>query len=561
MRAWHFLWALYRPRRPWLTLAFACLALTWVAGAALLALSGWFITACGMAGLGLLLGLDVFTPSSAIRGLALLRTVGRYAERVIGHEAILRLLADLRVRVFRTLATQPARAAGAHRDADVVTRLMADVDTLDGAPLRVFGPFVAACASLWVSVAIAAIAGPWTVALCIGLSGLATLALAMAAARAGRARSQTLVQARAQQRTALMDHLAGLAELRSCHKAQDSAAHLAALDSAQLQRQRAQEWVGSLGEHGVQALVALATLLVVALGWEVVEAPTLALLALMTLGLNEALGALPGALWRLGESEAAAERLIALEPESPSGAGVPATQPALFTTVGATDATDVSMPLVLRGLRCQRQPEDMAPLDLVLQAGLPLVVHGPSGCGKSSLMDTLAGELAPLAGGLWRGTQNLLALDDATRMVQVAYLAQSDLLLDVSVRAFLCLGLGPIPDARLHAVLHQVGLDAVLEQTGDGLDYRLGTRGSRVSGGQARRLQLAALLLRDPPLVLLDEPFRGLEPALVQRLVAECSPWLAHRCCVLVTHDPQVLPAHWPRLAWQPSRVQGQTAT
>lgn len=559
MSARHFLWALYRPRRPWLTLAFACLVLTWVAGAALLALSGWFITACGMAGLGLLLGLDVFTPSSAIRGLALLRTVGRYAERVLGHEAILRLLADLRVRVFRTLATQPAQAAGAHRDADVVTRLMADVDTLDGAPLRVFGPFVAACASLWVSVAIAAIAGPWTVALCIGLSGLATLALATAAARAGRARSQELVQARAQQRTALMDHLAGLAELRSCDKAQDSAAHLAALDSAQLQRQRAQEWVGSLGEHGVQALVALATLLVVVLGWQVVEAPTLALLALMSLGLNEALGALPGALWRLGESEAAAERLMVLEPE-PTDTGATAALPAPSATV-LPDAGDIPMPLVLRGLRCQRQPEDLAPLDLVLQPGLPLVIHGPSGCGKSSLMDTLAGELAPLAGGLWRGTQNLLALDDATRMAQVAYLAQSDLLLDVSVRAFLCLGLGPIPDARLHAVLRQVGLDAVLEQTGDGLDYRLGTRGSRVSGGQARRLQLAALLLRDPPLVLLDEPFRGLEPALVQHLIAECSPWLAHRCCVLVTHDPQVLPAHWPRLAWQPSRVQGQTAT
>ena len=289
------------------------------------------------------------------------------------------------------------------------------------------------------------------------------------------------------------------------------------------------------------------------LGWSAVDAPTLALLALMGLGLNEALGALPGALWRLGESEAAAERLIALEPDLPAGTGAPAALPTLSATVRPERAdapTALRIPLVLRGLRCQRQPQGLAPLDLVLRPGLPLVVHGPSGCGKSSLLDTLAGELAPLAGGLWRGAENLLALDDAARTAQVAYLAQSDLLLDLSVRAFLSLGLGPVPDARLHAVLRQVGLEAVLQQTGDGLDYRLGTRGSRVSGGQARRLQWAALLLRDPQLVLLDEPFRGLEPPLVQLLLAECSPWLQGRCCVLVTHAPEALPAHWPRLAW-----------
>ena len=77
------------------------------------------------------MGLDVFTPSSAIRGLALLRTAGRYAERVLGHEAIFRLLANLRVRVFRNLAHQP-RQGNPLRDTDIVTRLMADIDTLDG---------------------------------------------------------------------------------------------------------------------------------------------------------------------------------------------------------------------------------------------------------------------------------------------------------------------------------------------------------------------------------------------------------------------------------------------
>lgn len=546
----HFLWRLYRQRGHWLALTFSCLALTWIAGGALLALSGWFITACGMAGLGLLMGLDVFTPSTAIRGLALLRTVGRYAERVMGHETILRLLADLRVRVFQAAAYASAQARGSLRDTDLLTRLMVDVDTLDGAPLRVFGPFVAACASLVVSVGIATIAGTRAVAICLGVGGVLTLLLAAAAARWGRARGHALVQARAQQRTALMDHLAGLAELSSCDKVQVSTDHLSVLDNAQLHRQRRQEFAASVGEHGVQALVAMLTLLVIALGWGAVSAPSLALLALMSLGLNEALGSLPGAIWRMGESESAAQRLMALEPVAltplPSTADAVLTEP----TSGVYSQVSGAQPIVLRDLLCQRQPSDATPLNLTLRLDLPLVVHGPSGSGKSSLMDTLAGELPPLAGGLWHGAQNLLALTDAQRHWHIAYLAQTDQLLDVSVREFLCLGLGPLPDARLKAVLHQVGLDAVLDQTGESLDYLLGSRGSRVSGGQARRLQLAALLLRDPPLVLLDEPFRGMEPELVQYLLAQLGPWLRTRCCVLVTHDPQALPPHWPRLPW-----------
>jgi len=115
MRVWSYLYKLYRPRQGWLLLAFLSLTLTWLSAVALLALSGWFITACAMAGLGLMTQLNIFTPSAAIRALAILRTLGRYGERVIGHEAILRVLADLRVRAFRLLANRPARELQANR--------------------------------------------------------------------------------------------------------------------------------------------------------------------------------------------------------------------------------------------------------------------------------------------------------------------------------------------------------------------------------------------------------------------------------------------------------------
>jgi len=125
MRTWRYLFSLYQPRSGWLLVAFISLTVTWLSAAALLAISGWFITACAMAGLGMIANLNIFTPSTAIRGLALLRTIGRYAERVIGHEAILRILADLRVRAFTAVAQQPARQSPDWRHADVVNRLTA----------------------------------------------------------------------------------------------------------------------------------------------------------------------------------------------------------------------------------------------------------------------------------------------------------------------------------------------------------------------------------------------------------------------------------------------------
>lgn len=543
MSVWRELAGLYRRDLGRWALSWSFLALTWMAGAALLALSGWFIAASALAGLGLLSGLNIFTPSTAIRGMALLKPVTRYVERVVGHAAVLRLLASLRVRLFDTVAALPAadwqaRAPG-ERHADLVTRLTQDIDTLDAVPLRVLGPLVAAALTLLAAVLATATWGTPAMALLLGLGGCSVYALALGVALQGRRRGAALIHGRARLRIAMDDHLGGLAELSAYRRADASRAALAALAGDQLAREAAQEALALAGEHAVQALIGLWLLGVVALGWGEVSGPALALLALLTLGLGEALGTLPGACWRIGEAEAAARRAQALEASAarstPFSGELPDAAPGV---------------LVIDGLLPRRQPGLAQPWQARLEPGAPLVIHGASGCGKSSLLDTLAGELPPLDGGVYLDGRDWLAQPDALRYRRMAYLGQQDYLLDLTVRQFLRLGLGEVPDAELHRVLDAVALDEVFRRTGAGLDYSLGPRGSRVSGGQARRLQLAALLLRDPELVLLDEPFRGLDSPVLARVIEHLSPWLAARCCIMVSHAPEILPAAWPRLRW-----------
>ena len=148
------------------------------------------------------------------------------------------------------------------------------------------------------------------------------------------------------------------------------------------------------------------------------------------------------------------------------------------------------------------------------------------------------------------GNIDLLALEDDQRYDFVGFLSQNDQLLDLTIREFLSLGLSDVTEEDLCRALKAVDLLETLENTREGFEYRLGVGGNRISGGQARRLQLAALLLRDPALVLLDEPFRGLQSDLVQSILIRIEPWLSKRCCVIVTHDPQALPENWPRMAW-----------
>jgi ATP-binding cassette subfamily C protein CydC len=569
MKVWVYLYQLYRQRARWLVLSFICLGVTWLAAVVLLATSGWFITACALAGLGLMTNLNIFVPSTLIRGLAIVRTMGRYAERVIGHEAILRVLKDLRIRAFNAVAFRPARLTDNRRLSDIIQRLIVDVETLDGIPLRVIGPIFAAFMILAASVWAGAVWGHALIALTIGASGLTVLIISFVLAKQGQKRGAALVQARAAQKIALIDHLGGLAELISNEKQHDSAQNLAQLDQQQTQRFNAQEQIASLGEHGVQAITAMSTIAVIALAWPTFEPPIIALLALMTLGLNEALGALPGALWRTGEAKAAAERLMDLETlehvDSPHNMPDAISSSDSFSSSKVpqiSDSIDLSFientthghiafsSISIKNLLCQRQPGKRNPLNLLLKPGMPLVVYGRSGTGKTSLLETLVGELKAEQGGVWSEGIDLLTLPDAVRYQKVTLLAQGDSLMNISIRQFLSLGLENVPETDLHLALQSVDLYETLHNTSEGLDYTLGVRGSHVSGGQARRLQLAALLIKNPAFVMLDEPFRGLQPELVQRLIEGIEPWLLRRCSIIVTHDPHSLPLHWPRFAW-----------
>jgi hypothetical protein len=180
-----------------------------LAGAALLGLSGWFVTATGAAGVaGIGIAFDVFRPSAGVRMLALGRTAARYGERILTHDATLRSLARLRLRVLDGLATQPARDAGPLRSPAMLNRVTADVDALDGVAIRLVFPILAGGVTLVAAGAMLA----WLVAPVVALWVVGTLATGAALAmivegRRAIAPAAEAEAARQALRSAAVEHL------------------------------------------------------------------------------------------------------------------------------------------------------------------------------------------------------------------------------------------------------------------------------------------------------------------------------------------------------------------
>nr|WP_246088782.1 amino acid ABC transporter ATP-binding/permease protein [Phreatobacter stygius] len=496
----------------------ALAAATVLAGVGLLGLSGWFITATAIAGASTAtaLAFDVFAPSAGIRFLALARTGARYGERLVTHDATLRILAALRERLFRGWTEPQAARALLVRPAKLLFRLTADIDALDSLYLRLMVPAAAALAAALVAgVAL----GLMHAGLGLALAGwlvLVGFGLPLLAARRAGPWSRRRAHAVEALRSRSIDLVAGQTELVMAGRL---GAQRAAVEAADRRLAVAEDHLNRI-ETGVAAGFAVATavalagtLVGVALLAEagLIGAPVAALGLLIALGSVEPFAGLRRGAVELGRTLLAARRLsprlrAAAEPArllAPDGAG-------------AVRLTDVSV------RHAGAATPLLQSLSLTLAGGERVAVIGPSGAGKSTLLGLIAGEIAPEAGEV--------------RAIASTRLTQRTELFNDSLRENLGLANPAADDRQLWDALDAAGLGPAMRTSARGLDTRLGEGGLGLSGGQARRLVLARLMLRDEPLWLLDEPTEGLDRETARDVLDRLAERLAGRSLVVVTH-------------------------
>ncbi|MCX8256521.1 MAG: thiol reductant ABC exporter subunit CydC, partial [Beijerinckiaceae bacterium] len=508
-----------------------------IANVGLLALAGWFIAAMALAGVGGP-GVEYFAPAAGIRALAILRTGGRYGERLVTHEATFRLIARLRAWFYEHLEPLAPARLQHYRGGDLLSRIRADIDSLDNLYLRVVAPSVAALISVVAMVAfLSMFSRPVAVADGAGLL-LAGVALPLLAQRLGRTPGRQAVALRADLRAAVSDTVRGLGELVVCRADARQRAAISRLGTELVAAERRQAIVGAVSAalSGLGANLTMWLALVLAIPFvagHALPGPDLAMIALFVLASFEAVAALPQAFGSLGETLAAGRRIFEIVDAAPA-----VTEP----TIAATAPTRFD--LRIEGLRMRYAddaPWALDGVDLVVPQGGSLGVVGPSGSGKSSLLNVLLRFWDYQEGSVAIGGVSLRDIGGDTMRSLCAVVSQQTHLFNTSVRDNLLLARPDADDARLHAALRDAALlDEILAMP-NGLDTLVGETGTRLSGGQARRLALARAFLKDAPLVLLDEPTEGLDAASEHLVLQALATLMRDRTTILITHHPQAL--------------------
>lgn len=534
-------------RLVWLT----SMVLGWVTALSaigLLMLSGWFLTAAAWAGV-FVLGAQAFNyvvPAAIIRMLAIARTAGRYGELLVSHDAVFARLADLRVRLFTKLARQPAWVQGSSQRwqaSHAMHRLTHDIDTMNEFVLQVVLPWLVALAAWLLVVGLAVF---W---LGINLFSLAAvvvltlfgLGLPFLAARRGIATAATEQRLAEQRRVTLLTPLAAMTHLRLWRQWDNQIAAFWQVDDAYLHNARRAQRRRLLYAVVLQVGSLLVLVLVLAQGIQTLGLiPTMAnqanqvalLLALVlgVLGVGEVFGGLIGNDLAIGKSLAAKQRLNALFEQSTVTMAAPSNV--------RNPLTDSTLTLHAHDL-AGKQPDAIVGFHHVnfgVQAGQALVITGVSGAGKSTLLQVLAGELAPVTGTFGYNGVAEQRLDWQALRTDIGMLAQQVDIFDQTLANNLRLGNPAADDAALWQVLEAVSLADWAQAQPLGLDTPLGEYGQAISGGQARRVALARLLLKPYRVLLLDEPFAGLDADNRTRLWRFLRQHQQHGVLVVVTH-------------------------
>ncbi|MDQ1076019.1 MULTISPECIES: thiol reductant ABC exporter subunit CydC [Microbacterium] len=493
---------------------------TALSAVALLAASAWLIARAAEQPLVMYLSAAVV----GVRAFALSRGVFRYLERLTSHDAALHQLAGLRADLVRELVPLAPDGLGRAHRGGLLSSVVDDVEELQNLPLRVVLPLSAAALTSLAAVVFTAFIS-WPAALVLLACLVVAFGVAVAVGWAAGSRAERSV---APLRTAVADAVHDLLtnlDVLTAYGALDAARERVRSADAALRRALVRRGVAQgLTSGTVSVLAGAASLLALAVAAPGVtggtlSGPGLAVVVLLPMAVFEVFGPVPLALASWRQVRAAAERIAEAVPETIPD-GLPQTEPAATGTGPA-----LGEGLVLRGLAAHwpaRSDSDgdagrLDDVELRVCPGERVLVSGPSGAGKTTLAHVLV-RFLDYAGSYTVGgiEARELSGDDLRRTVGL--IEQAPFLFDESVRQNLLFARDTASDADLWAVLARVGLDGWVRERG-GLDTRVGDRGVLVSGGQAQRLALARALLRGFPVLVLDEPTAGVDPAASEALL------------------------------------------
>ncbi len=536
MKDLRFFLGLFRPYLGWLLAGGFLAVVTSMASIALLGLSGWFICAAAVAGSlaadGVAAGFNFMQPAAQIRALAIIRTLGRYAERLLTHEATFRVLAEIRQWFFKQLSRlSPAQLASLH-SGDVLNRITQDIDALDAIYIRILVP---ASVVLTTSLAVATIVylqSPVLAVILLMVVFITAVLVPVLFNHLGSAVAEKEVQLNSQYKTTLIDLLQGLEDILTLTAYPVFKKRLSDRLQQILTVQKTINRLSALIAALVFLLANLLLVLLLMMGSRFIDqsyqAPVLAMLVFLVMALFEGMTPMAQAIQMLGKTKKAAHRVRTVAQTQPL-----VMEPAYPESLPENNIIELNKLGFHYPGASQWVLKD---IDLSIPEGNKLAFVGASGAGKTTLLMLILRYFDPQQGSITLGGKDYQQLTTDSLMSRFAMLSQKTHLFVGSIRDNLLIARPQATETELMQAIELAGLSRWVLALTDGLDTWVGEQGAQVSGGEARRIALARLYLKDAPVILLDEPTEGLDRETEKQVLDALKIITQDKTLIMVTH-------------------------
>ncbi|MCK9620303.1 MAG: thiol reductant ABC exporter subunit CydC [Methylobacter sp.] len=533
---WFFL-KLFKPHSAWLAGGIALSLLTAFASIALLTLSGWFISASAIAGLialdGNTLIFNYMLPAAQIRTLAITRTLGRYGERIVTHEATFRVLAGIRSWFFRQLVPLAPGRLSTMRSGDLLSRMTADIDALDALYLRLLAPAVVAAVGITAVTVFLAFYAP-VISLTTGLMlVIASVWVPWIFNRLGSAGAEEIVVLAANFRIRQLDMIQGLADLianQAYGRFSDKLVQFSDLMISIQRRNNRLSAISSAFTLLLSQITLLMALMLAAVAFKdgLLSGTDSAVVVFCVIAAFELVTPLPQALQMLGKTQKAARRIRQVTEMPPTI--TPAAQPLALPGCYDLQLNEVSFRYP------DQQERVLKNISLVIPQGGKIAIVGPSGSGKTTLLQLLMRYYDPEQGSVLLAGQDIRQFDADELMSCFGVLSQRSQLFAATIRENLLIARPDASLAELNAAVKAAGLENFIGYLPEGLETWVGESGVKVSGGEARRIALARLYLKNAPVLILDEPTEGLDRDTERDVFTALANFSKDKTVVMVTH-------------------------
>ena len=521
-----FFLRLFKPHLFWLIGGTLLALLASVASISLLSLSGWFITASAFAGLTHdLMIMNIMLPAAQIRALAITRTVARYAERVVTHEATFRLLSDIRVWFFAQLIPIALTRLASVRSGDLLNRITTDIDALDALYLRLINPFIIALFTIiGVTLFLYNYQPLLTIIVCVLLCS--ALIIPLLFNYLGQDSAENSVTLLNNLRLRHLDLLQGMTDLLANH------AYARFVESFMKNNTRLLDTEGD-NNHlmalssaltlFLSQLTLLLTLVLLATQHQITGA-TLAMLLFTVLAVFELIQPLPNALQLLAKTTTSAKRVRE------------------FATLEHSDGklnAPKQFDLIFKNVSFRYHEQQtwlLKDFNLNIPHGKKIAIIGDSGVGKTSLLHLLTRHYSANQGNIILCHHKLEDYQHDELLNCFGVLSQRSQLFATTIKENILIAKPDASIEQLNAALNFAGLSEFIKQLPNGLTTWVGESGINVSGGEARRIALARLYLKNPPILLLDEPTESLDSATEQAILNALMRFSENKTLIMVTH-------------------------